>query len=64
MSIGIADIKLTLSDREFKTGMTKAANSVKAGIGNMKTMLIGAALGQYLFAGANEIGRASCRERV
>jgi hypothetical protein len=62
MSIGIADIKLTLSDREFKTGMTKAANSVKAGIGNMKTMLIGAALGQYLFAGANDAIDAAVRQ--
>ena len=62
MAIGIADIKLTLSDKEFKTGMSKAVNSVKAGIGSMKTMLLGAALGQYLFAGANDAIDAAVRQ--
>jgi len=54
MSIGIVDLKLTLSDKEFKSGMKKAVGSIKSGVGQMKNILMGAMLGQYLFAGAND----------
>lgn len=54
MAIGEIMLSLGLIDKEFQTGLGKAENHLKKTLGNMKTMVIGAALGSYLMSGAND----------
>lgn len=54
MAMAFANVSLKLDTNTFKDQMKKAGNSMKSGIDQMKNMMMAAALGQYLFAGAND----------
>lgn len=52
MALGLVSLKLTMSDKEFKSSMSKAVDSVKKNVNLMKNIMIAAKLGSYLFSGA------------
>lgn len=53
-SIGKVLLALGLDNKELNGSLTKAENQLANSINNMKTILIGAQLGRYLLAGAND----------
>lgn len=53
-NLGSVFLKLGLINKEFESDLKRAGDSLKEGLGKMKTMIIGAALGSYLMTGANE----------
>lgn len=54
MAIGEVLLKLGLIDKDFKKGLSKAQDQVAKSVNKMKNIMMSAALGQYLFAGAND----------
>lgn len=54
MALASAILSLKLEDKKFKNEMDKSINQFQGQIGKMKNILVGAALGQYLLAGAND----------
>lgn len=56
-SIGKVLLALGLDNKELNGSLTKAENQLANSINNMKTILIGAQLGRYLFSGAEQQAR-------
>lgn len=54
MGLTTAILSLKLEDKKFKSEMDKSINQFQGQIGKMKNILVGAALGRYLMAGAND----------
>ena len=54
MGLTAAILSLKLEDKKFKSEMDKSINQFQGQIGKMKNILVGAALGRYLMAGAND----------
>ena len=54
MALASAILSLKLEDKKYKNEMDKSINQFQGQIGKMKNILVGAALGQYLLAGAND----------
>lgn len=57
MALGAVSLKLTLSDQEFKSGLKKATDKVASTVNQMKTILVAAQLGRFLFDGAAQQAR-------
>lgn len=57
MALGLVSLKLTLSDKEFKSSLNKAVNQVQKSVDLMKNIMIAAKLGNYLFSGAAQQAR-------
>jgi len=53
MALGNVTLALGISDKQFKSDLGRAQNQFKSSVGQMKTMMIAAAIGSYLMTGAN-----------
>lgn len=52
MALGIVSLALSMSDKEFKSSLNRAVNSVKNSVNTMKNIMVAAKLGSFLFSGA------------
>ena len=62
MSLGVVSLALSLSDKEFKSSLNRAVNSVKNSVDFMKNIMIAAKLGSYLFSGAAQQAREELKQ--